>query len=125
MKMRKRTVLGAINLMAIMLVTLVILGCGGKSDSVVGTWSDDSGEVLVFEEGGTCSVPFTYNSGWLESCDNYVVKDDGTLILSSSKGNIRPRTYERTDSKDEALSTKGHYYLTSDELVINQTEYER
>ena len=67
--------------------TLALAGCG-SSESIVGTWANAEGdEVLQFESNGTCSVPFIYSAGWMESCDRYVMRDDGTLVLSSSQGN--------------------------------------
>ena len=103
-----------------------LLNTGNSKASVVGTWSNESGsEVLVFEENGTCSVPFTYDGAWLESCDRYTVKDDGTLVLSSSRGNIRSRTYERVARRNEALENEGSYYLKGKEFIIKGRSYGR
>lgn len=97
---------------------LSLTGCGGSGNSIVGTWnSDDGEEVLIFEKDGTCSVPFTYDGGWLESCDRYVIYDDGMLVLSSSKGNIDSERYTKQDSK-EAVEENGGYYLSGDTLVL-------
>lgn len=97
---------------------LSLTGCRGSGNSIVGTWnSDDGEEVLIFEKDGTCSVPFTYDGGWLESCDRYVIYDDGMLVLSSSKGNIDSERYTKQDSK-EAVEENGGYYLSGDTLVL-------
>ncbi len=78
---------------------LSLIGCGGNDNSAVGAWnSDDGEEVLIFEEDGTCSVPFSYDGAWWKSCDRYVI-DDGILVLSSSKGNIDSERYTKQDSK--------------------------
>lgn len=97
---------------------LSLTGCGGNGNSIVGTWnSDDGKEVLIFEKDGTCSVPFTYDGGWLESCDRYVIDDDGMLVLSSSKGNIDSERYTKQDSR-EAVEENGGYFLSGDTLVL-------
>ena len=97
---------------------LSLTACGGSGNSIVGTWSSDDGEeVLIFEEDGTCSVPFTYNGAWWESCDRYIIDDEGRLVLSSSKGNIDSESYTKQDS-EEAVLEYGGYYLSGDTLVI-------
>lgn len=116
---------GRIALSLAVTLMLVLAACSGGS-SIVGTWtSEDGREVLIFEDDGTCSVPFTYNAGWLEDCDRYAVKDDGTLILSSSKGNISSRKYEKAESAEEAEEDSSLYFLSGDKLVINEDVYER
>lgn len=97
---------------------LSLAACGESSNSIVGTWnSEDGEEVLIFYEDGTCSVPFTYDGGWWESCDRYVIDDEGKLVLSSSKGNIDSERYTKQDSK-EAVEEDGGYYLSGDTLVL-------
>ena len=104
-------------LLAFMLM-FSLSACGGSENSIVGTWSSDDGEeVLIFEKDGTCSVPFTYDGGWLESCDHYTIGDDGMLVLSSSKGNIDSERYTKQDSP-EAVEENGGYYLSGDTLVL-------
>lgn len=99
-------------------MVLSLAACGGNHNSIVGTWnSDDGEEVLIFEKDGTCSVPFTYDGGWWESCDRYVIDDDGMLVLSSSKGNIDSESYTKRDSR-EAVEEDGGYYLSGDTLVL-------
>lgn len=101
---------------AVMLLSLASCGSGGNS--IVGTWNSESGdEVLIFEKDGTCSVPFTYDGGWWESCDRYTIDSDGTLTLSSSKGNIDSERYTKRDSA-EAVEQDGGYYLSGDTLVL-------
>ena len=97
--------------------TALLSGCG-SSGSIVGTWQSENGdEVLIFEKDGTCSVPFTYDGGWWESCDRYSIDNEGTLVLSSSKGNIDSERYTKQDSK-KAVEENGGYYLSGDTLVL-------
>lgn len=108
-----------------LILCLTLTACGGGS-SITGTWTSESGsEILSFENDKTCSVPFTYSAGWMESCDRYTVKDDGTLVLSSSQGNVGPKSYKKVSSKQEALGNSSNYYLVGNELVINKTTYKR
>ena len=53
----------------------------------------------------------------MESCDRYSIAKDGTLFLSSSKGNIDSERYVKQDS-EEAAREDGGYYLSKDKLVI-------
>ena len=127
----------AVTVIIVVLAVLVLPKIGGavkgllsmdkSNTSLVGTWSSESGsEVLVFDEDGTCSVPFTYDGAWLESCDRYTIRrDDSSLVLSSSRGNIRSRTYERAKSKEEALENEESYYVKGKVLIIKSRTYER
>lgn len=102
----------------VMLGVMCLTACGNSKDSIVGTWnSEDGEEILIFERDGTCSVPFTYDGGWLESCDRYSIDDDGTLILSSSKGNIDSERYTKKSSAEE-VEENGGYYLSDDTLIL-------
>lgn len=104
-------------LAAVLAVILMITACG-SSKSIVGTWkSEDGEEVLIFEKDGTCSIPFTYDAGWLESCDRYTIDKEGTLVLSSSKGNIDSERFPKQDSEAE-VEENGGYCLSGDKLVI-------
>ena len=104
----------------------MLAACGSAASTLEGTWANERGsEVLIFESDGTCSVSFTYDGAWLESCDRYIIQDDGTLVLSCSKGNIRSKSFEHTDNRDEALDSTAYYYLNGDELVIDETVYLR
>lgn len=97
---------------------LSLVACGKSRTSFVGTWSSDDGEeVLIFNKDGTCSVPFTYDGGWWESCDRYSVDDDGTLVLSSSKGNIDSKRFRKQDSAED-VEENGGYYLSGNKLII-------
>ena len=97
---------------------LSLVACGKRRTSIVGTWSSDDGEeVLIFNKDGTCSVPFTYDGGWWESCDRYSVDDDGTLVLSSSKGNIDSKRFRKQDSAED-VEENGGYYLSGNKLII-------
>lgn len=120
--------LGALAFAAIagLLLCFTLGACGGSSGSIVGTWSSSDGkEVLIFEDDKTCSVPFTYSASWWESCDRYTLQDDGTLVLSSSQGNISSKTYKKTTDKSEAEGSGSYYYLSGGDLVINKTTYSR
>ena len=64
------------------------------SDLLVGTWISDNSDMVVFEEDGTCSAPFTYNASWVESADHYALTEDGTLIFSSEGGHAND-SYEK------------------------------
>lgn len=117
--MKKSIKSSLLALVVSMAIILSLTGCGGSGNSIVGTWSsDDGGEVLIFEKDGTCSVPFTYDGGWLESCDRYSIAKDGTLFLSSSKGNIDSERYVKQDSEEALRKEGGGYYLSKDKLVI-------
>lgn len=97
---------------------LSLVACGKSRTSIVGTQSSDDGEeVLIFNKDGTCSVPFTYDGGWWESCDRYSVDDDGTLVLSSSKGNIDSKRFRKQDSAED-VEENGGYYLSGNKLII-------
>ena len=97
-----------------------------SSPAITGSWANTSGsEVLMFNEDGSCSVPFTYDGAWLEDCDRYVIQDDGTLVLSSSRGNIRSRKYTLVKDKDLAYEKSNTYYLSKKLLIIYGREYER
>ncbi len=105
-------------LVSVFILILSLVSCGTSDGSIVGTWnSEDGEEVLIFDKDGTCSVPFTYDGGWWESCDRYSIDRDGTLILSSSKGNIDSERYSKRDSA-EAVEEDGGYYLSGDTLVL-------
>lgn len=92
-------------LVCVLLLTLSMTACGGSSepgDLLIGTWLSDSDEMVVFEEDGSCSAPFTYNSSWWESAEHYTVKEDGTLVLSSETGHA-DASYEKVDTEDEEI----------------------
>ena len=123
-KMMTRRTMAKATLATILLAAFGMSGCGEKT--IIGTWSNEDGdEILQFDEDGSCSLPFTYSKAWLESCDRYVVKDDGSLVVSSSQGNIRSKTWEKTDDRDEAMDGGMLYYLNGDELILNHDVYTR
>lgn len=99
-------------------LTMLLMASCGKNADIVGTWnSADGDEVLIFESDGSCSVPFTYDGGWWESCDRYSIGADGTLVLSSSKGNIDSEHFTKQTSVQE-VEENGGYYLSGDTLVL-------
>ena len=85
---------------------LSLVACGKSRTSIVGTWSSDDGEEVLI-----------YDGGWWESCDRYSVDDDGTLVLSSSKGNIDSKRFRKQDSAED-VEENGGYYLSGNKLII-------
>lgn len=109
-----------------LLTGMCLTACGGKN-AIVGTWvsEEDSEDVLIFDEDGTCVVPFTYNSSWWESADHYIItKENGTLVLSSKNGHADD-SFEKADSEEAALKKGNRYYLSGDTLIIKKRVYER
>lgn len=119
-KINKKIIGVIIGIVVIIAAVIGIVAGTGSNNSIIGTWvSEDGEEVLIFEENGSCSVPFTYNSSWWESCDRYSIADDGTLVLSSSQGNISAERYTLTDSRAEVTENSGYYYLSADTLIFH------
>lgn len=95
----------------------------GSSNSIVGTWvAEDNDDMLKFNDNGSCSVPFSYNAAWMESANNFAVKEDGTLVLSSPSGHADD-SYEKTEDEEEALDDSSKYYLSGDTLIIEKDKY--
>lgn len=91
----------------------------------VGTWvMEDDDDMVIFEEDGTCSAPFTYNSSWWESADHYVMTEDGTLVFSSDGGHADD-SYKKANDAEEALDKYSTYYLSGDVLIIDGDTYNR
>lgn len=115
--MKNRFFSGLLIISTVFVILFSMTACG-KNYSIVGTWnSADGDEVLIFESDGSCSVPFTYDGGWWESCDRYSIGADGTLVLSSSKGNIDSERFTKQTSVQE-VEENGGYYLSGDTLVL-------
>ena len=115
--MKNRFFSGLLMISTVFVILFSMTACG-KNSSIVGTWnSADGDEVLIFESDGSCSVPFTYDRGWWESCDRYSIGADGTLVLSSSKGNIDSERFTKQTSVQE-VEENGGYYLSGDTLVL-------
>ncbi len=116
--MKNRFFGGLLILLTVFAALFLMTAYGKSGDSIVGTWNSANGdEVLIFETDGSCSVPFTYDGGWWESCDRYSIDSDGTLVLSSSKGNIDSERFARQNSAQE-VEENGGYYLSGDSLVL-------
>lgn len=94
------------------------------SDLLVGTWISDNSDMVVFEEDGTCSAPFTYNASWVESADHYALTEDGTLIFSSEGGHAND-SYEKANDEEQARDKSNTYYMSSDTLIIEGKTYTR
>lgn len=109
---------------AVLLLALLLTACGGNSTekALVGTWVSDGNEIVVFEEDGSCTAPFTYNGSWMESANRYTLKDDETLVLSSREGHAGG-SYKRVETEDEALEDRYTYYLSGDVLIIYKDTY--
>ena len=114
--------------LCILLLTLLLTACGNSnsrsSDSIIGTWVSNYSaiDIVVFEEDGSCSAPFTYSGSWCESASQYVIKDDKTLVLSSKDGHAGG-SYEKAETEEEALEDKDMYYVSKDTLIIDGDTY--
>lgn len=125
--MKKSGLLRHAALLCGLILTLLLTACGGSSepgDLLIGTWLSDFDEMVVFEEDGSCSAPFTYNPAWWESAERYTVKEDGTLVLSSEAGHANG-SYEKVDTEDEALDDDYTYFISEDTLIIEGEKYTR
>ncbi|WP_195599745.1 hypothetical protein [Longibaculum muris] len=100
-----------------------LTGCG-KSNNLVGSWVSEGDDLVKFENNGSCSAPFTYNAAWIESADSYTIKDDGTLVFSSTGGHANS-SYKLVDSEEEALKDRHTYYISGDTLIIRREKYEK
>ena len=107
-----------------LLLAFLLAACGkrGPEDLLIGTWLSEYDEMVVFEEDGRCSAPFTYNPSWWESAERYTVKEDGTLVLSSETGHA-DGSYEKVDTEDEALEDDDTYFVSEDTLIIEGETY--
>ncbi len=121
--MKKNAILTLLATVIIM-CTAVFSACGSAEKTIVGSWVKENGdEILVFKDNGTCSVPFTYNNSWWESCDLYTFTEN-ELILSSKEGNISTRRYEKCENPED-VEDSNQYYLSGDTLIINEDTYTR
>lgn len=111
-------------LMLLCVFSLTACGSDEPSDLLVGTWVSEDDEIVDFEEDGSCTAPFTYNSSWWESADRYTIKDDGTLVLSSREGHVDD-SFEMAESVEEAIDNSSTYFVSEDTLVIDGEEYVR
>lgn len=100
-----------------------LAGCSGSGNDIVGTWVEEDGnDILVFNQDGTCTAPFTYNPSWIESADHYAITNDGTLVFSSSGGHAND-SFEKTDNREEAIGSSSYYYLSGDTLIVDGDIY--
>lgn len=111
-------------LMLLCVFSLTACGSDKPRDLLVGTWVSEDDEIVDFEEDGSCTAPFTYNSSWWESADRYTIKDDGTLVLSSREGHVDD-SFEMAESVEEAIDNSSTYFVSEDTLVIDGEEYVR
>lgn len=120
----KRVALLVIVIIAIVLVVKLVSGVAG-SNSIVGQWRSETNETLVFNKDGSCDAPFTYNPGWIEAADHYVMADDGTLSMFGSRGDFT-LTFEKMGSEEELEEYEGvGYYLSGNTLIIGGETYTR
>lgn len=124
--MKKKGLLKCAALICALLMIVSMTACGSKKpeDLLVGTWVSTRDEIVVFEEDGSCTAPFTYNAGWWESADQYVVKEDGTLVLRSEAGHAGGN-YKRADTEEEARKDDYKYFVSKDTLIIDGETYTR
>ncbi len=123
--MKKYGLFKHMSLLCALLLIFLLTACGGSSepgDLLIGTWLSESDEMVVFEEDGSCSAPFTYNASWMESAERYTVKEDGTLVLSSKTGHADD-SYEKVDTEDEALDDYSTYFVSEDTLILEEETY--
>ena len=101
-----------------------LTACSGSesSDLLVGTWVSNNDDMVVFEEDGTCSAPFTYNASWIESADHYALTEDGTLVFSSEGGHAND-SYEKADDEEQARDKGNTYYVSGNTLIIEGKTY--
>ncbi|MCM1244782.1 MAG: hypothetical protein NC293_03955 [Roseburia sp.] len=107
---------------SLLLVCLAFVGCG-SSNAITGTWQnvERNYKEMHFYEDGTCLD--VYKNHTSADATNWKIQEDGMLILELEwDGNA---TFERTDTKEEALEDRDLYYLSGDTLVFNRNEYER
>ncbi len=120
----KRYIKAATVCSLLFLMTANMTACG-KDNQIIGSWvAEDSNDILQFNDDGSCSAPFTYNAGWIESADSYIIKDDGTLVFSSSGGHAND-SFVKVDSEEEALDDGSSYYISGDTLIIDKEKYTR
>ena len=87
--MRKCNLCKKVILVSGLTLTMLMTACSGSEkpgDMLIGSWVSEYNDIVTFEKDGRCTAPFTYNASWWESADHYTVKEDGTLVLSSSEG---------------------------------------
>lgn len=122
-KVIRTNIIHALKVISLSIMMAGILAACGSKDSIVGTWVSDGGDIVIFEEDGTCTAPFTYNASWWESATNYAITDD-VLYLSSKEGHAN-EDYEKADSEEEALEKSNTYYVDGDTLIIDGDTYIR
>lgn len=107
-------------------VVILLTACGGKTPKnlLVGRWVSDENEIVEFQDDGSCTAPFTYDGAWWESAEHYTVKDDGTLVLSSTEGHVDD-SFRLVESEDDAFDYTTNYFVSKDTLIIDGTEYTR
>lgn len=103
-------------------VALTACGCDKPRDLLIGTWVSEDNTIVDFQDDGSCTAPFTYNSSWWESAERYTVKEDGTLVLSSKEGHADD-SFELAESEEKALDDSRAYFVSEDTLIIDEEEY--
>ena len=125
--MRKCNLCKKVILVSGLTLTMLMTACSGSEkpgDMLIGSWVSEYNDIVTFEKDRRCTAPFTYNASWWESADHYTVKEDGTLVLSSSEGHAGG-SYEKVDTEEEALDDGSMYYLDKDKLIIEEDVYTR
>ena len=111
-------------MVGLLLVCISFAGCG-SSDDITGTWihaeSEDSEDGMRFYDDGTCLDVYKNNTS--ADATNWKIQEDGMLVLELEwDGNA---SFERADTKEEAIEDRDLYYLSGDTLVFNKKEYKR
>lgn len=109
-----------LGMVVLLLVCISFVGCG-SSDDITGTWVSSRNAEIHFYEDGTCLN--VYKNHTSADATNWKIQEDGRLILEMEwDGN---ESFERVNSKDEALESRKLYYLSGDTLIFNGSEFKR
>lgn len=94
-----------------------------SGDSIIGTWKlNENSNGISFYEDGTC-LNVAIRTATSADAVSYKIQDDGKMILTMEwDGNM---VLEKTEDKEEALSSLKRYYLSGDTLVIGKKEYKK
>lgn len=124
--MKKLNLFRKISVICALIFVTLLAACGGdRADkAIIGTWVSEGNDIVTFNKDGSCTAPFTYDGAWLESANQYTIKDDDTLVLSSRDGHAGG-SYERVETQEEALDDRWTYYLSGNTLVIDKEYYSK
>ena len=111
-------------LLCLVFSVLSLTACSSDEpkDLLIGTWVSSDDDIVEFLDDGSCTAPFTYSGAWLESAERYIVKDDGTLILSSKEGHADD-SFKLVETEEEARDNYSTYFISEETLIIDGDEY--